>query len=126
MKIRNGFISNSSSSSFIIGVKGKDLKSVLKEKLFVPVHPFSFLLEEIIDTISVCCRYYTYSSEKDYKNICKKEDLGEDSNIIDLLKKGYIVHSGYFTNDDSAVESLLYDSDINYVSDDLVIIHHRG
>jgi hypothetical protein len=62
MKIRQGFVSNSSSSSFIIGCKGKPTKKKLLDFLEVgkssPLYPFA---EEMAGFIADNCQ-----SEKDY------------------------------------------------------------
>ena len=79
MKVRNGFVSNSSSSSFIVAfqkdLKGKDKRNVLYEKMGVDKDSFFFLAAKgIADcilsaekvTIQEYLEYFGYSSLEEY------------------------------------------------------------
>lgn len=76
MKMRNGFVSNSSSSSFIIGLKNKP--NSVEETAKILLHPSEKLSDEIEDGIT-------------YKTICKRiyDDLinTKPSNDEDVLYK---------------------------------------
>lgn len=127
MKTRLGFVSNSSSSSFIIGYKGSDkdlnleLKQALKFPDGYPIKPnsdFSYILEHNI--------YERFSSLDDYLKWCNEESNDSDKFIVYLLKDDYKVALGSVCDEDEYAEAFLCESDIHYKSDRLVIEKDGG
>jgi hypothetical protein len=106
LKIRNGFVSNSSSSSFIIGVKDnfseEEILKHLNENLSLPEnHPLKKAAEIIIDHIFDEINFENVStSEKEYRGDLEDDELSFlDLDAIELLKEGWKIYSGSFHNE---------------------------
>jgi hypothetical protein len=128
MKIRNGFVSNSSSSSFIVAVKNGTLKEKLSSlekemKLKLKGYPFISIIGDIFSTIE-------HNAEKfDFAD--KIQDFGSEDEfyenypyVKELVKKGYTLYEVEVSSDDYEDMSLyLYNSmdKIEYKSKDLII-----
>lgn len=129
MKIRLGNVSNSSSSSFIVGVKkGKKLKDVLSS--FKVDGPFSTVIDGIVDC-------FVQDAEKSSKkSFCKEwgydsfDELVEDEwgfkDVKELFDGGFDVYRGSFSDDCGGIEAMLCSSWFDYESDDLVIKKDGG
>jgi hypothetical protein len=100
MKIRSDFVTNSSSSSFVIGVK----EELTREKLYKIFqvsedHP----LRDIPDTIL-----------ENVEKITEDEFVKEHSNAVehgdyqDILGKGYLLYNGYAPDYGSPAEGYLF------------------
>lgn len=105
MKIRMGFITNSSSTNFLIISKEELTEEYLLKKLgFVQ----GGVLEEqgrqlcssIMDAINGGLRYYDYDTPT-YESI--KEVFGDKSAMIFERKEGYHAYWGYTSSDDSPI-----------------------
>lgn len=105
MKIRMGFITNSSSTNFLIISKEELTEKYLFKKLgFVQ----GGVLEEqgrqlcssIMDAINGGLRYYDYDTPT-YESI--KEVFGDKSAMIFERKEGYHAYWGYTSSDDSPI-----------------------
>ena len=105
MKIRMGFITNSSSTNFLIISKEELTEDYLFKKLgFVQ----GGVLEEqgrqlcssIMDAINGGLRYYDYDTPT-YESI--KEVFGDKSAMIFERKEGYHAYLGYTSSDDSPI-----------------------
>ena len=131
MKTRNGFVSNSSTSSFLIAVKGnkKILEVILRKILEVPIgYPLRGFVEEVCKTIISCDNDYSFTSTREYLRYLKKEGQNDegDLEIIDLLGKGYSIYTGSFSDEEGGMEAFLCNTDLNYKSDDLILRHEGG
>lgn len=137
MKIRNGFVSNSSSSSFIVTMKNgeKMTKQTLLEAFDVketsPLYKFAEELSDWIISnveekdIAGIYEEYVYSDNSDSLTTEKMiEEIIEDYSGIDrenlekIASKEYRYYSGSACNDSGdALESYLCDSDIKIDTD---------
>jgi hypothetical protein len=121
VKIRKSLVSNSSSSSFIIGVKGELKKERLVELLSVPqeslLRPFA---EDVADVLM-------RAEELTGTELAQELEWDDDDRLLSLLKQGYTVYEGSASDEgNGATEYALCFMEINYTSDDLVIIKEGG
>lgn len=128
MKIRSYFVSNSSSSSFVIAFKG-DKKELKKELDTIFEVPDKFPLKLNMNQIS---NLFIQNSERRVINELDEweiEDIEYQLNkkIDNLLNNKYIIYYGSFCNDSGdSMESMLCDSNISYESDNLIIKKNGG
>ena len=127
MKIRKGFVSNSSSSSFVIGVRGKlTKKKIMKAFKIDNKSPLYSLAEKIADVLRSTTSYTKgeyledqwYDEESDLKDIEKK-----------IFDKGFTFYSGSASDDghgDGGAESALCDMDLDYEDDEIIIYKEAG
>ena len=133
MKVRCGFVSNSSSSSFIVGTK-VDLKLVTSENmrsyLKLPTDsPISYMAEEILKCVKNHADLVENVDEwiKDYYG---DDDGVETYDEVILARKlasqGYFIYNGSFSSDGGdGKEYYLYENPISFETPDFVLHSDR-
>ena len=106
MKVRNGFVSNSSSSSFIvIADKGKELKASLKVDL-------SKMVDTVLRTQEDVCKYIVKKSWSDesFSALIKDKYIKKEyDEMMSYINDGKEVHVGSFCSDDDPLSGYLYE-----------------
>lgn len=143
MKIRNGFVSNSSSSSFIIATKKELYDLSAEEKMLVfnieKDSSIAWMAEAIFQTIEnkshrimefeewLRDRYWGDShSNPNWVQTCLEEDILA-KNVKDLIDKGFFVYTGEFENSyQDGIENYLSKHDLNHESENIIIQHTGG
>jgi hypothetical protein len=138
MKIRQGFVSNSSSSSFIIGHKGDLKEEILKAfEIKIPAnYPIENFRTDIPEKVysSVDDTYNTwddYIKDHWYRDVPPTNDDIKNNSDLSFVKglfdKGFIVSVGGFSDDsDSGISSLLCDSTIDVDTPTFVMQQEGG
>lgn len=124
MKIRAGFVSNSSSSSFLVAIKGDvkelDKKLLMKKFKIDPSSPLAEINNEIVECIVNKCQKIdrSYLINEGFS----EEDL-EDDNRAQLMSDGFSVFEGFMSDEsyDNNVETLLCNYFIKYKDDNVII-----
>jgi len=126
VKTRGCFISNSSSSSFIIGVKGKlteeKLIKVFKISKDSPLYPISKSIA------GVMLEANTYTKEE----LIKENYYEDESELTDIenkiFDKGFKYYCGTASDEDSydGAETALCNMNLDYEDDDIIIYKESG
>lgn len=134
MKTRLGFVSNSSSSSFIIGVKPGTKLTVnkLMELFKIPTDsPVYNLNKEIAEKFIQCAEHvtiedmlddYGYDSVEDAK--ASRYKSGRD--LADVAECKMEIYRGYASDEDGGVEAMVCNMTLNINTDDLLILKDGG
>ncbi len=133
MKIRQGLVSNSSSSSFVVmhreGVTEKDVQVSLVSG---PNSPFYHLAKRVAH---VLMSPENCKTEEQLANVCtygyldEWEEYKEDEDLqlaLYKMKDGWIVRYGRASNEDDLPGGVLCEMDIDYESPDLIIKKNGG
>ena len=122
--MRKGFVSNSSSSSFIIAIKGElTVERLMRWAKIAEDSPLNFTVYDILSCLinSVDFKYTDAEMYAEGGGI-GKEDV--DREAAKYLKDGFAVHVGTLHTDSGVEDELtLAMMDIDYESDDLIIKH---
>jgi len=143
MKVRNGFVSNSSSSSFIVIMKnGKEmtkdnLLEIFDVKKTSPLYSFSNNLSEwIVRNVKECSIDDIYSNYSGYdKNLTDDQKIeaiiedysGIEEDVLVKIKNGEYKYYEGSASDDSGdgLETYLCESEIN-IENDIISIKGGG
>ena len=122
MKIRLDFVTNSSSSSFILGIKGELTKDRLLEVFKVdPISPLYSFAKDLSQLIvnKANGRWGKIDIEELISDYGSIEELPEK--YKKALDNGMELYRISADNDSDGVEMALYNMVLNYISDDLII-----
>lgn len=132
MKIRNGFISNSSSSNFVLGIKG-DLAVERVMKNIFKVNSNSLFFNFAMECTEIFFSFQRSKSWEEFKQYMRQEHYCRDDSLENdecyelqrqLFKDGFDVIYGNIPDrgcDGDQIESLLCKMEIDYKSDSLVL-----
>lgn len=128
MKTRNGFVSNSSSSSFLICIKkGEELsqENILKTFEIGENSPLYDLADNLAVYLSDNVKQMTMDTIKnDYTWKGEIEDYGVK--LLELIQDGWDVYKGYASNEGDAIEAYLCDVELNIKTDNLILEKEGG
>ena len=132
MKIRSSFVSNSSSSSFLLAFKGELDKEELIKAFKVPKDSPLYPLAE--EAVSVFMNFDFQFGDVDnyikeyllgdqgYDCDFSEEDLcDEEKEALKTLREGYTICIGFACNENGGVEAAVCDMGIDYKSDNLIV-----
>lgn len=126
MKARSGFVSNSSSSSFIVAYKNNfadDFKLTVAD---TEKSPFAFMIREV----GTCFKRNTDETFKSLRDYFESEDYDKDrpnKKVIELLEKGFIVATGSISDENyDGIDSYLAHVEIGFENDNFAIYTEGG
>ncbi len=133
MKIRHGYVSNSSSSSFIVGVKGGKLSvEHLMEAFQVPESsPMFGIARDFAETMYNLANEVSEEQLRDdygYGDSVSLEELANRGiKAAELMLKGYKVYQGWASDEGSdGAENYLCRTTINYEGDTVCVSSEGG
>lgn len=125
MKIREGFVSNSSSSSFLIASKVPLTKFKLKQVLLNDHQVLAQLVDEMADRIATELTKRPAKTIEEYVEDC----FGEDTKQTNRWREKGLTHiyRSFFSDEDTDIDSAICRCvEINVETDDIAIEKEAG
>lgn len=130
MKYRAGFVSNSSSSSFIVAVRGDnklDVDTLVSHFKVLQTSPLYDIAVGMAQVIVDRSRLYDEEEILYQFGYSSIDEAVEDNNRhAKLLKEGYTVYSGYASDEDGGIEAMVCNTSMDYESEDIVLYSEGG
>jgi hypothetical protein len=132
MKVRSGWVSNSSSSSFIIATKGEiphaKLKEVVAATLKVPPDSPLYYMANEMASLLAHADCYTLEQLLDEMGYDQAQDAFKYHPIISkAIKKGFdTYYYGSVSDEEGGVEDILCNIGIQYEDDTIMIDKEEG
>jgi len=127
MKTRNGFVSNSSSSSFIIGVSGELTEEKIMRAFNIGQNSPLYGIAKSIAGVLMGADSYT--KEAYFEDHCYEDDSELTETEKKIFNKGFTLYSGSASDDGygaDGAESALCNIDLDYEDEDIIIFKEAG
>lgn len=123
MKFRNGFVSNSSSSSFVLTSRTKITEEMLNKALGIPEeHPLHSLVSSVTKCIISSSKLVDEDELREWRADYEKYKDSYSKERLDLVEQNNFVYTGYFSDDSGdPIETMLCLSGINVKTEDFEI-----
>jgi len=122
MKIRNSFVANSSSTSFYIATNGEITKENFLEAFKVPEESPLYGIGKKIAEVLTDVKRITFDEFLEKNGYENESELPEQLKKILQMK----IYSGLASDEGGGMEGVLCWMDIEYITDDLIIIKDGG
>lgn len=125
MKIRNGFVSNSSSSSYVIAYKGELTSERILEAMEVsknsPLYDIAIEMSKLFVSLG---KKYTKITEA----VEDEDFLYECPEMLEKMKEGFSICKGECSDENygNGMELAMVNLDFDYESEDLIIKKEAG
>ena len=134
MKLRSGFVSNSSSSSYILATKGEVTKEKLIALFQVPKESFLYSFAVQLADFFVPSEYSTTKMETledvveryGWRGHTFEETLADNKEVVQLIKDGWTVYEGSSSNEGYGVSPWVCDEDFDFETEDLILRKEGG
>jgi len=120
MKVRTGFVSNSSSSSFIIGVKGRDLPNEKELAKLFGVSEEAILWPIALKLADIFLNVENVADDKWFMHALTDDPIHYKWEK-EKLDNGWKLYQGSCSDTESGIEALGVSIGLNYESVDLII-----
>jgi len=128
MKIRQGFVSNSSSSSFVVSLDNEKSCKV-KITLEVDLAKYGDKIKTKDDLYTYIRDNYCYDEEESIENFINKDSYGGKTckKMLEAIQKGRVVVAGSFASDNGdPVEYFLCEKGLPRDCPDIDVIENEG